>query len=269
MAGDPSHDSQKLGLYGAVVVAPKGAAFSSDVGARVDVHIPATATTPRRDYRDFSLILADDDPEMSQDFMPYPTNAVSGKTNINYRAAPAGDSTSTYATGTSDPATPVLWSYVGDETVVHEIVAPGSEQGHVFSLGGLDSPRDALVPDSEYSASQAIGPGESYDAWISGSSGGWSKTVGDFWYGDVRRPFTQVGAWGVQRVLPVPSDCAALQAGGPRCLVGGTVAPTPTPTPTPVPTPTPAPTVSPKPTTSPTATATPTPTATRSRGRGK
>ena len=230
MAGDSGKDSQKAGLYGAIVVAARGATFSSDIGARVDVHVPATATAPRHDYRDFSLLLADNDAQMSQDFMPYPTNAVQGQTNINYQTAPAGDSTSTYATGNNDPTTPVIWSYVGDEVVVHEMVAPGSEQGHVFSLGGLDSPRDVYVPHSEYAANQALGPGESYDAWISGYAGGWSHTTGDYWYGDLRRPFTQVGAWGLQRVLPSPSNCASLPAGVPSCLVM-TTGTTPTPSP--------------------------------------
>ena len=232
-AGDSSHDSSKLGLYGALVVAPAGATFNSDIGARVDVHVPATSTSPRRDYRDFSLLLADNDPEMSQDFMPYPTNAVSGLTNVNYAIAPPGDTTSTYGTGITDPATPVLWSYAGDPVVVHEIVAPGSEQGHVLSLGGPDSPRDELIPGSEYAANQEIGPGESFDAWIAGGAGGESHQTGDYWYGDLRRPFTQVGAWGLQRVLPVPSSCAAVPTGNPACLVPDAVvslSPTPTAT---------------------------------------
>ena len=228
-AGDNGKDSQKLGLYGAVVVAQAGARFSSDIGARVDVHVPATGTTPRRDYRDFSVLLADNDPQMSQDFMPYPSNALLGATNINYAVAPPGDTTSTYGTGGTDPATPTLWSYAGDAVVVHEIVAPGSEQGHVISLGGPDAPRDVLVPGSEYAASQELGPGESFDAWIAGGAGGYDALAGDFWYGDLRRPFTQVGAWGLQRVLPAPSNCAAVPVGNPACLVPNAVV-TATPT---------------------------------------
>ena len=228
-AGDNSHDSQKLGLYGAVVVAQAGAKFSSDIGARVDVHIPATATTPRRDYRDFSVILADNDPQMSQDFMPYPTNALLGATNINYAVAPPGDSTSTYGTANTDPATPTLWSYAGDTVVVHE-----------------------------------IGPGESYDAWIAGGAGGYDQLTGDYWYGDLRRPFTQVGAWGLQRVLPIPTSCAAVPVGNPTCLVPDTIVTT-TPTTSATPTPTPTATATPTPSTSPTAT--PSPTRSRKRGR--
>ena len=229
LAGDDSHDSQKLGLYGAVVVSPQGATFGpgrtpTAVGAQVDVHLPAPVAGPtRQDYRDVSLLLADNDPQMSQDFMPYPTFAAQGATNINYQAAPAGDTSATFADpgGTVDPATPVVKTYAGDGLLVHESVAPGSEQGHVFTLGGLEAPRDMLIPGSEYDANQALGPGESFDAWVEGGAGGYTQQTGDYLYGDLRRPFTQVGAWGLIRVAPRPASCAGLPVGAPACLTGG------------------------------------------------
>ncbi len=229
LAGDDSHDSQKLGLYGAVVVSPQGATFGpghtpTAVGAQVDVHLPAPIAGPnRQDYRDVSLLLADNDPRMSQDFMPYPTNAEQGATVINYQRAPAGDTSATYADpgGTVDPATPVVKTYAGDGLLVHESVTPGSEQGHVFTLGGLEAPRDMLIPGSEYDANQALGPGESFDAWVEGGAGGFAQQTGDYFYGDLRRPFTQVGAWGLIRVAPRPVSCAGLPAGEPSCLTGG------------------------------------------------
>jgi hypothetical protein len=164
--------------------------------------------------------LADNDPAMSQDFMPYPTNAVAGASNINYATAPSGDGPSTFKTGNNDPATPVLRAYVGDEMIVHEVVAPGSEQGHVFSLGGPVASRDMYIPKSEYTSNQALGPGESFDAKVVGGAGGGASTsVGDYFYGDLRRPFTQIGVWGLQRVLPAPANCANVGAGNPACLV--------------------------------------------------
>jgi hypothetical protein len=230
MAGE---NTQKRGLYGALIVAPKGATFtdptttaSVDIGARVDVHVDSSGTGPRQDYRDFSLLMADNDLQIGQDFMPYPTNAIAGASNINYATAPTGDSTATFHTGSTDPATPVLKAYVGDREIVHEIVAPGSEQGHVFSLGGLVAPRDRFIPWSEHSSNQALGPGESFDAEVVGGAGGgkiWS--AGDYFYGDLRRPFTQIGLWGLQRVLPVPADCARVGSGNPACLVGGVAPP--------------------------------------------
>ena len=184
-------------------------------------------------------------------------------------------STSTYADpgGTTDPATPVVQGYAGDAMLIHEMVAPGSEQGHVFSLGGLEAPRDMFVPGSEYSANQALGPGETFDAWVEGGAGGYSHMLGDYFYGDLRRPFTQVGAWGLLRVSALPTNCASISAGAPACLDTTTASPTPTPTATSTtaatPTPTATSTTVPSPTPTPTATGTLTPTPTPTSGRGK
>ena len=197
----------KAGMYGAVVVAPEGATFtdpvsrrSVDEGVAVDVKVPG-----RKSYRDFTLVLADNDPRIGQDFMPYPTDAEVGATGINYRTAPRGDGPNAFAV--RNPGTPVLTSYAGDPVVVHQVVAPGSEQAHVFNLGGMAWPRDPFVGHSELTSNQAIGPGEAFDAEIDGGAGGRSHSIGDYFYGDLRRPFTQNGVWGLQRVLePV---CAA------------------------------------------------------------
>jgi manganese oxidase len=216
-AGKDSSNSQKLGMYGAVIVSPAGATFGpghspTAVGAQVDVHLPAPVTGPaRKDYRDVTLLLADNDPRVGQDTMPYPTNAAPFVSNINYQVAPNGDNTAAFHDVNGvDPATPVVKTYAGDPLLVHEMVAPGSEQSHVFSLGGLLASRDMFVPGSELTSNQAIGPGESFDAWVEGGAGGFAKTVGDFFYGDLRRPFTQEGIWGLLRVMPPPADCGAV-----------------------------------------------------------
>jgi hypothetical protein len=44
--------------------------------------------------------------------------------------------------------------------------------------------------------------------------------VGDFFYGDLRKPFTVAGMWGLQRVLPQPTgvlDCPILKIDGNPC----------------------------------------------------
>ena len=191
----------KAGLYGAVVVSPTGATFVDpvsrvpvDQGVGVDVRVPGQPS-----YRDFTLVLADNDPRLGQDFMPYPTNAELGATGINYRTAPVGDGTNAFSV--NNPATPMLTSYAGDPVVVHQVVAPGSEQAHVFSLGGMAWPRDPFVGNSELTSNQAVGPGEAFDAHVDGGAGGVSHSTGDYFYGDLRRPFTQNGVWGLQRVL--------------------------------------------------------------------
>jgi hypothetical protein len=75
------------------------------------------------------------------------------------------------------------------------------------------APRDRFVHDSELTTNQSIGPWESFDAEIAGGAGGWSHSIGDFFYGDLRRPFTQIGVWGLQRVLPPPATCPTAGAG--------------------------------------------------------
>jgi hypothetical protein len=218
-------DTMKSGLYGAVVVAPQSTlpgqrtTFTDpvtgavrDVGTQVLVHVPGAATPH---YRDFTTVMADDDARIGQDFMPYPTNAVAGKALINYQAAPAGDGPNAFRT----PG-PVKWqtSYAGEPVVVHAVVAPGSENAHVFSLGGLNWPVDPNVYDANWVPSQGMGPWETFDAWIVGGAGGSQQTPGDYFYGDLRRPFTQIGLWGLQRVLPATRvRCPVLRVDNSTC----------------------------------------------------
>ena len=139
--------------------------------------------------------------------MPYPTD-VKGITPINYRSGPrataGGDGNGAFAATNSGsngtPATPILKAYVGDPVEVHALVTPGSEQMHVFSLGGESFPLDPFLPGSNQVQARGIGPWETLQANIRGGAGG-GVTVGDVFYGDLRRPFTDAGLWGIQRVL--------------------------------------------------------------------
>jgi hypothetical protein len=218
-------DTMKTGLYGAVVVAPQSplagqrttftdpvSGAARDVGVQVLVHVPGAATPH---YRDFTTVMADDDERIGQDFMPYPTNAVTGKALINYQAAPAGDGPNAFRTPGSVP-----WqtSYAGEPVVVHAVVAPGSENAHVFGLGGLNWPVDPNVHNANWVSSQGMGPWETFDAWIVGGAGGSQQTPGDYFYGDLRRPFTQIGLWGLQRVLPATgSPCPVRRVNNSTC----------------------------------------------------
>ena len=207
MIGGP--DAQKRGLYGALVIAPKttvagkkttitdpvtGAARS--IGSRVLVHVPGWRAPH---YRDFTVIFADDDPRIGQDFMPYPSGVDTDRSYINYGRAGVGSGDGAF----KDPGTsPWITSYAGDPLIVHAMVAPGSEASHVFSLGGLAWDRDWRQPLSNKISADAIGPWETTDALVAGGAGGWGQTAGDYFYGDLRRPFTEAGMWGLQRVLP-------------------------------------------------------------------
>ena len=209
------------GLYGSVVVAPAGATFTNpesgrpvDVGSQVDVNVPG-----QPDYRDFTLILADHDPRIGQNTMPYPS-AVSGPALVNYRSAgvrtdDVGMFRSTAANG-GDPLTPLLRAYAGDPVKVHVLGAPASEQVHVFNLGGMSWPGDMYIGRSSQWQSRAVGPWEKMDAQVSGGAGGVGQIPGDYFYGDLRRPFTQAGMWGLFRVLP--DTCSAGGTPGLMCL---------------------------------------------------
>jgi FtsP/CotA-like multicopper oxidase with cupredoxin domain len=214
-----SDSTLKQGLYGAVVVAPASKVageqteFRSplngslqDIGAQVLVHVPGAVPA---NYRDFTVTIADDDVKLGQDFMPYPSGANVGRSLLNYQAAPAGDGPSSF----KDPGTvPWMTAYAGDPMKVHAMVAPGSENSHVFSLGGLAWSQDQFIAGSNLMTSQGMTPWETFDAVINGGAGGTAQAPGDYFYGDLRRPFTAVGLWGLQRVLPTGTvDCPILQ----------------------------------------------------------
>jgi len=218
-------NSLKSGLYGAVVVAAHGASFTdpvtgaaTDIGSQVDVHPPGGTA-----YRDFTLNFADDAFDLGRDFMGYVVDADNRTSTVNYAIGREGDGPNAFSSlGVADPATPVLRSYPGDAIQVHALVAPGSEQGHVFSLGGWSWPLDRNIPNSQKVAAQAFGPWESIDATVADGAGGWdsgSGATGDTFYGDLRRPFTVAGMWGLQRVLPATS-CTLKNLDGTACNAG-------------------------------------------------
>jgi hypothetical protein len=202
-------DTGPTGMYGAIVVAPAGATFTEpklggqvSYGAQVDVHVPGAAS-----YRDFTVLMQDEDEDIGQSHMPYPTE-VKGMAPINYRQAPVRTSTSdggaafaaTSSGQNGTPATPILKAYVGDPVEVHALVTPGSEQMHSFSLGGESWALDPFIAGSNLIQTRGIGPWETLQATIAGGAGG-GATVGDLFYGDLRRPFTLAGMWGIQRVM--------------------------------------------------------------------
>jgi hypothetical protein len=216
------NDSGKKGLYGAVVVAPSGATFADpetgaprDVGAQVDVHVPGGDS-----YRDFSVIMADNDPVFGGMFTPYLT-APEKPSLLNYGTqGTRGDGASAFSSRAhGDPASErVLQAYAGDPVRVHAINAPGSEQSQVFSMGGQSFGLDPRVRNSQELSARGVGPFQSYDLELTGGAGGRARAQGDFFYGTIRRPFTEAGMWGLMRVLSDPScpikplpgrDCAA------------------------------------------------------------
>jgi manganese oxidase len=217
--------TMKQGLYGAVVVSPKSQIDGqdtifrnpttgqlTDIGAQVLVQVPGR--TPE-DYRDYTVTMADDDVTIGQDFMPYPTSAKAGRSLINYQRAPLGDGPTTFRNAGK---VPMLSAYAGDPELVHVLMAPGSENSHVFNMGGLSWSQDRFMDQSNLVSAQGMGPWETIDAQVNGGAGGTAKQPGFYFYGDIRRPFTAVGMWGLQRVLGASSPtCPIRRVNGDTC----------------------------------------------------
>ncbi|MGH8964027.1 MAG: hypothetical protein ACRDXB_01675, partial [Actinomycetes bacterium] len=247
--GDLTGDElTKRGLYGVYTVAPKGSTFTdpltgnrSDLGEAVNVSVPNGP-----DYRDFSLILSEDERQIGANFMPYPVEVERPEANlVNYRQAPRddsrGDAFSSLVHG--DPATPILKSYAGDKVIVNVLGAPGSEQMHAFNLGGFSFSTDPGIDGANMVQTKGVGPWELFSAPIDGGAGGRTHEPGDYFYGDLRRVFTRAGMWGLQRVLPQPANCPAADGAALICLGDGTSVPEPPPVQPPNPAPRPIPTL--------------------------
>ncbi len=192
-------DTGVQGLYGALIVAPEGALFTDpvtgaakDVGLQVDVLVPGSLA-----YRDFAVFFSDNEPTFGSNVMPYP-DAVRTPTSLNYATAGnrALDASQFSSRVHGDPATTLLRANSGDAMRVHVIGAPGSEQVQVFNLGGHTWAWDGAIHGSEQLATQSVGPLSSIDAHVRGGAG----SPGDYFYGNIRRPFTDAGQWGLLRV---------------------------------------------------------------------
>jgi hypothetical protein len=214
----------KRGLYGAYTVSPAGSTIidpitraATDVGFSVDVGPPGKPS-----YRDFTLLMSEDDPQIGASFMPYPVDVDRPEAvRVNYQQAPRAESRADAFSSDvfGDPTTPILLAYPGDPMLVHVLVTPGSEQTHAVNLGGLSFSLDPGILNADSAETRGVGPWEMLTANIAGGAGGAAHAVGDYFYGDLRRVFTKAGMWGLQRVLPKPATCPTRGAGL-QCLLG-------------------------------------------------
>ncbi|MCW2960380.1 MAG: uncharacterized protein JWM90_767 [Thermoleophilia bacterium] len=207
------------GLFGAIVVEPKGATYDNPrTGAPQLSGWDAIIDVPGRpDFREFTrlyheigneefevldrggLALPEVDP-ITETYRP-------GTRAINYRSEPFMNrlevnehqkslAYNSYTFG--DPPTPIMRSYLGEPTKIRLLHA-GSEMFHVFHLhgGGIRWRANPLSdPDWDYgdtgldkhpqaqsqsnrTDSQSMGPGEAYNLEIEGGAGGVQQTVGD------------------------------------------------------------------------------------------
>jgi FtsP/CotA-like multicopper oxidase with cupredoxin domain len=187
-----------LGLYGAIVVGPRGARYRGE-GTRVEVKPVHGAP-----YRDFTLFFQDEDESLGTHRMPYDTK-VRGVVGLNYQSARPGSTPG----DSPDPPTPVLEAYAGDAVKMH-VLAPWSEQSQVFSIEGHQWPTEPDRPGTNVVSSVTVGGLDALTLDLAGGAGGPEHLAGDYLYGDHRLPYQEAGLWGLLRVLDPASPSAQL-----------------------------------------------------------
>ena len=208
----------RLGLYGAIIVGPPGASYTDPVTRadmslqsswRVDVHPAAGAS-----FRDFTLLMQDEDLVIGTAVMPYAQN-VQGVVALNYRAEPLDkrlqqdpDTATVFSSAArGDPATPLLEAFAGEAVRIH-VLAPSSEQAHVFTLEGHQWPLEPGHSGTNLLSSVQVGALEALTIIPLGGAGGEAHLPGDYLYGDHREPYREAGLWGLFRVYG-PNDSHA------------------------------------------------------------
>jgi FtsP/CotA-like multicopper oxidase with cupredoxin domain len=209
------------GLFGAIVVGPKGAAYrdpktGADLSAKnswvadviVDRTIPGNEL--RSNYRDVALFFQDEDNIIGTSFMPYVQN-VAGLTGVNYRSEPykfreeAGCSLGRVfqpckADAPEDPATPIIEAHAGDPVRIH-VLGASNEQNGMFSVEKHEWPIEPFMRGADQISVVEFSGSEALDAFLP-SAGGPYRLPGDYTYSNQRLPYSQSGQWGYLRVLP-------------------------------------------------------------------
>jgi hypothetical protein len=210
------------GLYGAIIVGPKGSQYRDPVtGAdlsqknawRADVIVDASLpeNVGKRNYRDVALFFQDEDNIIGTSFMPYVQN-VAGVTSVNYRAEPykyreeQGCSLGRIfqpcvVDKPEDPATPLIEAHAGDPIRIH-VIGANSEQNGMFGVEGHEWPIEPYMPGADMISVVEYAGSEVLDVFIRGGAGGPYHQTGDFVWSNNRLPYAQSGQWGYLRVLP-------------------------------------------------------------------
>ncbi len=209
------------GLFGAVVVGPKGSKYrdpktGADLSNKnawaadviIDRTIPGNESRPN--YRDVALFFQDEDNIIGTSFMPYVQN-VAGLTGVNYRSEPykyreeQGCSLGKVfqpckADKPEDPATPIIESHAGDPVRIH-VIGANNEQNGMFSVEKHEWPIEPFMRGADQISVVEFSGSEVLDAFVP-SAGGPYRLPGDYVYSNQRLPYSQSGQWGYLRVLP-------------------------------------------------------------------
>ena len=209
------------GLFGAVVIGPKGAKYrdpktGADISTKnawaadviLDHSQPGQENRPN--YRDVALFFQDEDNIIGTSFMPYVQN-VAGLTGVNYRSEPykyreeLGCSLGKVfqpckADKPEDPATPIIEAHAGDPVRIH-VIGASNEQNGMFSVEKHEWPIEPFMRGADQISVVEFSGSETLDAFIP-SAGGPYRLAGDYVYSNQRLPYSQSGKWGYVRVLP-------------------------------------------------------------------
>ena len=210
------------GLYGAVIVGPRGSMYRDPVSGEdlslknawradviVDRSLPENAG--KVNYRDVALFFQDEDNIIGTSFMPYIQN-VAGLTAVNYRAEPykfreeQGCSLGRMfhpcaVDKPEDPVTPLIESHAGDPVRIH-VIGANNEQNGMFSVEGHEWPIEPYMPGADMISVVEYSGSETLDVFLRQGAGGPYRLVGDYLWSNQRLPYTQSGQWGYFRVLP-------------------------------------------------------------------
>jgi hypothetical protein len=210
------------GLYGAVIVGPKGSQYRDPVTGedlsqknawRADVIIDHTLVenTGKRNYRDVALFFQDEDNIIGTSFMPYVQN-VAGLSSVNYRAEPDKFREEQGCTldkmfqpcvvdKPEDPVTPLIEAHAGDSVRIH-VIGANSEQNGMFQVEGHEWPIEPYMPGADMISVVEFGGSETLDVFLRQGAGGPAGIPGDYIWANARLNYQQAGQWGYLRVLP-------------------------------------------------------------------
>ena len=209
------------GLFGAVVVGPKGSKYrdpktGADLtnknawAADVIIDRSVSGNEMRANYRDVALFFQDEDNIIGTSFMPYVQN-VAGLTGVNYRSEPykyreeQGCSLGKMfqpcnADKPEDPSTPLIEAHTGDPVRIH-VIGASNEQNGMFSVEKHEWPIEPFMRGADLISVVEFAGSEVLDAFLP-SAGGPYRLPGDYVYSNQRLPYSQSGQWGYVRVLP-------------------------------------------------------------------
>jgi hypothetical protein len=211
----------RSGLYGAVVIGPKGAHYrdpktGEDISTKnswvADVIVDRTIQgyENRVNYRDVALFFQDEDNIIGTSFMPYVQNTA-GLTAVNYRAEPYKFRQDTGCSlgkvfqpcvvdKVEDPATPIIEAHAGDPVRIH-VFGASNEQNGMFSVERHEWPIEPFMRGADMISVVEFSGSETLDAFLP-SAGGPFRMPGDYVWSNQRLPYSQSGQWGYLRVLP-------------------------------------------------------------------